>query len=223
MKTDSASKPISKKPSIGFSLILGAFVLLAWYAYFSLPETVAVHWNAQGEADGYGSKGFGIILFPAIALVLYGIFRIVPRIDPRRKNILEFQSTYEQFIMVMEGFFLYVFMLFVAWNSGIAFSFVTGLIPAFAVLMYYLGNLLEHAKQNYFIGIRTPWTLANEKVWNETHARTGRLLKIMALLPLIGLVSEQGEIGWMLVPMVATLLYGAGLSYFLHRKYVQKK
>ena len=92
-----------------------------------------------------------------------------PRFDPLKTNIDSFKSSYHWFIAIFAGFFFYLQMLIIAWNIGMQFDFTRVLIPAFAVLFFYCGKLMGNAKQNWFIGIRTPWTLSNKIVWEKVN------------------------------------------------------
>jgi uncharacterized membrane protein len=137
--------------------------------YPKMPERIASHWNVQGEADGYGSKASGVFLLPALSAILLFFFLIIPKIDPLGKNIESFRRYYDGFVLSFTGFMSYFYLLTLLWNLGFRFDMSQALSPAFAMLFYYLGILTENATRNWFVGIRTPWTMSSDAVWDKTH------------------------------------------------------
>jgi uncharacterized membrane protein len=158
---------------------------VALYFYPSLPDTIVSHWGSQGEPNGQSSKAFGLFFMPILITVLTGLFLLIPKIDPLKKNIEEFRDSFDWFIVAFGAFMLYVYVLTVVWNAGYLFNMIKFMAPAFALLFYYVGVMIGRTKRNYFIGIRTPWTLANDKVWEKTHKLGGLLFKISALVILL--------------------------------------
>jgi uncharacterized membrane protein len=97
------------------------------------------------------------------------------------------------------------------------------LVPAFSLIFYYAGVLVQNAKQNWFIGIRTPWTLSSERVWDRTHKLGGNLFKASALIGLLGLLVQDYAIWLILIPVIVTAIYTVAYSYFEFRKEERKK
>ena len=159
---------ILKKDWLIIILILLGFALGAYF-YPSLPDRVPIHWNATGEINGYGSKLFGAFGLPLINLGLYLMFLMLPYIDPKRKNYPDFQSTYQFIKHLLIVFFLglEVFTLLLA--TGAVVNRPIFIQIMISLLFILLGNVMGRVKHNYFIGIKTPWTLANEEVWRKTH------------------------------------------------------
>jgi len=188
------------------------------YAYARMPEQVASHWNAQGEVDGYMAKPWGVFLLPAVFLCLFLIFAVLPRLDPLRANIRKFVSQLDNLMLLVGAFFFYVYVLTLAWNLGARFNMSQLLAPAFAALFFYLGILLENAKRNWFIGIRTPWTLSSDRVWNKTHALGGKLFKAAGLIALLGLLLPQYAILFVLAPVLVAAVGSTAYSYLEYRK-----
>jgi len=112
---------------------------------------------------------------------ILGLFAVIPRIDPLRENIAEFRSYYDWFVVIFTIYMFVVHAGVVAFNLGYEFDFTYLILVAAAGLFYYSGVVLTHAKQNWFVGIRTPWTLSSEEVWARTHALGGRLFKLTAI------------------------------------------
>jgi uncharacterized membrane protein len=193
-------------------------VLITLYAYPSVPDTVVSHWNAQGEPDGTMHKLWGMFLLPTLVVVLFVLFIVLPRIDPLKQNVKKFISYYEGFIVVMLAFCTYLQALIILWNQGYIFDMVRFILPAFGCLFIYIGVLLTHTKRNWFIGIRTPWTLDNDTVWEKTHAVGGALFKLTGAITFLGiffpLYAFWGFIGMVLVCVAVTIAY----SYIIYKK-----
>ncbi|HEY8392393.1 MAG TPA: DUF1648 domain-containing protein [Capillibacterium sp.] len=156
-------------------LILLLVFLLGWVIYPALPEKIATHWNLNGEVDGYGSRFTGVFFLPLMTFGMYLLFLFLPLIDPRRKNYPEFIKTYRLvklgFVVFMTGLHLLTlaFNLGYPINIGRCVNFFLGL------LFTLLGWGLPRIRHNYFLGIRTPWTLASPSVWTRTHRLGGKL------------------------------------------------
>ncbi len=200
-----------------YIIIFLSFVV-GLYSYYLMPERMASHWNAQGQVDGYVSKGFGVFFFPCFLLFLALLLLFIPKIDPLKKNIEKFKESYEMFIVFFTVFFFYVYVLTLLWNMGTVFNMNMVLMPALAILFYYIGILLEKTKRNYFIGIKTPWTLASDKVWEKTHKLGGKLFKIAGLFALISVFFSQYAFCLFFVPIIVFSIYLFVYSYFEFKK-----
>lgn len=170
-----------KKTRLLALAIIALSFLLSLYFYPWMPEQVASHWNTLGQVDGYMPRAWGAFLLPTVSLALLGLLWLIPLMDPLRRNIERFRGQYERFLLIFVLFFGYLHLLTLLWNVGVQFNLLAVLSPAFGALLYYVGVLTEHAKPNWFIGIRTPWTLSNEVVWERTHRVGGKLFKWCAL------------------------------------------
>ncbi|NJD51922.1 MAG: SdpI family protein [Candidatus Methanoperedens sp.] len=203
-------------------IVIIGIVLLSFgigiYVYPEMPEKIASHWNAQGEVDGYMSKFWGIFLMPIISVGLFLLFVIIPGIDPYKSNIEKFRKYYDNFIIVIILFLFYIYLLTIFWNMGFRYNMITLLSPAFAILFYYSGVLIENAKMNWFIGIRTPWTLSSEKVWDKTHKIGGKLFKIAGIIAFAGILFQSYAIFFILVPILSAVIYLVIFSYIEYQK-----
>jgi len=202
-------------------MVLGIVVVsfcIGLYLYPQLPARMASHWNAQGEVDGYMPKFWGTFLMPIIALVLWIVFLVIPRIDPKRENIEKFRKYFDGFIAALFMFLLYLYVLTLYWNTGYRFNMVIFLMPAFAVLFYMVGILVSHAEMNWTIGIRTPWTLSSETVWKKTHVLTGKLFRASGIITLTGVLFPDFAIWFLLISVLASAVVSAVYSYLAYRK-----
>ena len=119
-------------------------------------------------------------------------------------------------------FFLYVHLLTAAWNLGARFNMVQFMSPAFSVLFYCCGVLLEKAQRNWFIGIRTPWTISNEEVWGKTHRLAGKLFKIAGIIALGGLILPDAAFYLVIFPILLFSLYITVYSYWEYKNISRK-
>lgn len=211
-----------KKQVITASIIILSF-LVSLYAYPKLPETMATHWNAEGIVDNYSSKTFGLFSLPVISLLLFGLFNILPNFDPLKQNVDKFRKYYDEFVMVMIWFLFYLHVLSIMQNVGLKFNMLVFTIPAFGLVFYYVGTLVENAKRNWFIGIKTPWTLSDELVWEKTHKMGGKLYKYSALIIIGGMIFDQYAIWFILLPAILVSLYLTIYSYLEYQKVCNKQ
>lgn len=198
--------------------IISLSLAIGIYFYPQMPERMASHWNAEGQVNGYMSKFFGMLLMPFISIALLLLFILIPKIDPLKANIEKFRKHYDNFVLLIILFLFYLYLLTIFWNIGARFSMIQLLSPAFAVLFYYCGVLVENAKRNWFIGIRTPWTLSNEKVWSKTHKIGGKLFKIAGTIALFGIFFQGYALFFILLPVILVAAYTVIYSYFEYQK-----
>lgn len=189
-----------------------------WFLAPRLPETVVSHWNFRGEPDGAMSRVALLVTFPAAVAGVYLFILLLIGILPMRENIAGFRPQLNQFLVALSLFLVYVEGLVLAWNLGARFSFsAVTLIPT-AALFYMLGDIMGRAKRNWVFGIRTPWTLSSDRVWDETHRVGGWIFKACAILTL--LAAFLGDSAWplMLVPLLVGSLAAVAYSYFVWRR-----
>ncbi|MEW5674790.1 SdpI family protein [Flavobacterium enshiense] len=168
------------KKEIPYLLIaLLPFAYLA-YIWSSLPQKVPMHWNASGEIDRWGDKTETIII-PILTVGLsYFLLLVIPKIDPKGK-LQNMGNKLNAFRMILT-FFMSALALFILYSiqqekSDPVFIFIiVGLLFAFT------GNYFKTLKPNYFLGIRTPWTLENEEIWKKTHILGGKLWFVGGIL-----------------------------------------
>jgi len=204
------------------AIILLSF-LIGLYFYPQMPVKIASHWNAQGEVDGYMSRFWGLFLMPIIVLFLYLLFLFIPRIDPLKENIEKFRKQFDWLIGLIMLFLFYIYLLTIIWNAGREFNMTMAIVPAIGILFFFIGVLIEKAKRNWFVGIRTPWTLSSDKVWEDTHRLGGKLFKLSGIIALLGIVFPKYAIILLIVPAIGTSIYTIVYSYFQYKKLCLKK
>jgi uncharacterized membrane protein len=201
-------------------IMIAAATLAGLLLWNRLPDHMASHWNVNDQVDGYLPKFWGVFLLPLITLGLFVLFRIVPAIDPMKANIAQFQEAFNLFIVLMAGFLLYIYGLTLAWSLGYTnFRMSGALLPAIGLLFVFIGFMMRQARRNFFIGIRTPWTLSSDTVWNETHRVGAVLFMISGVLAFFGGFFGGTTAFWMMfVPIIGSTLFLLAYSYLLYRR-----
>ncbi|MCI0556082.1 MAG: SdpI family protein [Anaerolineae bacterium] len=200
-------------------MIIGATIagLLLWDR---LPDQMASHWNINDQVDGYMPKFWGVFMVPLITLGMFVLFLVIPSIDPLKANIAQFREAFNLFIVLMVAFMLYIYGLTLAWSLGYTgFRMSSSILPAIGLLFIFIGFMLRQAKRNFFIGIRTPWTLSSDRVWDKTHQIGSTLFIVAGALAVIGSFFGGTTAFWMLmVPIFGSTIFLVVYSYVLYKQ-----
>ena len=204
-------------------LLIIIMIGISAYFYSFLPERIASHWNIQGRADGFSSKAWFFAPYLGLTVLLYALFFIIPKIDPLKQNVLKFMKYFEWFKVLLILFMLYLLLAVIAANLGAWPNMSYIVLPAVAILLYYAGVLCQHSERNWFIGIRTPWTLSSDTVWKKTHKIGAILFKLLALYTLLAFIVFQfyaiQYFFWaFLIPLLIVAFYPVVYSYFEWKK-----
>ncbi|MCK4319670.1 SdpI family protein [Candidatus Micrarchaeota archaeon] len=197
-------------------------VAISIYLYPQMPEQMVSHWNSEGQPDSSLPKNIALFIMPVLSIFLFALFLVIPSLDPLKENIEQFRKYFDSFIVLFMLFFFYVHIITNLWNLGIFFDMGQFLSPALGVLFFYSGILIENSKRNWFIGIKTPWTLSNEKVWNKTHRLGGKLFKISGIFAFFGLLFPKDAMLLILVPILFAVLFSIIYSYLAYQKEMKK-
>lgn len=215
------------------NIILLLIILLSCVPGFiisdQLPDQIPSHWNINGEVDDYSSKWITLVGLPLLNLVLFFLLLLFPKIDPKKENYKKFERPYTMFRWTFHLFFvaLYFFMIYNAWSmekGQESMDASTVILIFMPILFIVIGNYMSRVRHNYFVGIRTPWTLSNEEVWRKTHRLGGKVFVIIGFLGWVTLLFE---------PMYRFIIFIGGLvlgalfltvySYFVFQKVTQEK
>lgn len=203
-------------------ILCAVMLVIAVAVYPGLPDQIPTHFNAAGEVDGTGPR-IAILMMPAVTAFLLLLGELAPRIDPRRNNYRRFQPQYYliYFVCTLLFFFLELYTIAVCFRPDLVQTVNMGVwMPALVGAMIAVcGNIMPKFKHNYFAGIKTPWTLADEDVWYLTHRFTGKLFVLCGILMIfIGFLPTSWKvpafIPLVLVMAVVPYLY----SYLAYRK-----
>jgi len=211
---------------LAIALTLGAWGLAAWY-YPSLPQTVPTHWNIEGKVDGWGDKNWAIFLTPLMMAGFLVLFAFLPALSPKHFEVDAFRSTYLYIMVLVTALFFYlnVVILKATWQAvsdgpkslDIGRALIGGIFLFFALM----GNVMGKVRRNFYIGIRVPWTLASDRVWNDTHRLAAWLMVGVGIVGFIMVVAGVPPmfafallIGSMIIPIVYS---------FVHYKSLERK
>jgi uncharacterized membrane protein len=201
---------------LGLLFVVAGFAVVL-PAYAGLPDPMPSHWNAAGQVNGWLPKFWGAFLIPIMMAVLWLIFLVLPRISPRGFEMEPFLRAWGVLKVTVLGLMLMldVLILRAATHSGELSQ--TAMFVGMGILFVVIGNLLGKVTRNFFVGIRTPWTLASEEVWNRTHRLAGKLIVVAGLV-----VVANALVGfkvWVLIAAIglATLI-PVVYSYVLYKR-----
>ncbi|OGY48164.1 MAG: hypothetical protein A2840_02275 [Candidatus Buchananbacteria bacterium RIFCSPHIGHO2_01_FULL_47_11b] len=196
------------------AVLIGGFIL-----YPLLPDQVPTHWNFRGEVDDWSSREFATFLFPTIIIGMYIMMLLLPYLDPKKERYAEFAKVYHIFKNLLVATFtvLYFITSLAAINQSIRVEILVPLI--IGGLFVVMGNYMAKIKRNWFIGIRTPWTLSSEAVWQKTHQLGGKLFVLLGVAMIV-VAFLPNTISWNIFigSLVTVALTPVVYSYILYRR-----
>ncbi|MCX6732797.1 MAG: SdpI family protein [Candidatus Roizmanbacteria bacterium] len=201
-----------------FQIILIVIQFVAsLYLYSSLPHLMPTHWNIYGNIDSYMPKQYAVWMFPFLGLIMLFFFKIAPSFDPNKNKYQHFSNEWQILQAVFVVFFAYMqgITFYVAYNPTLVI--MKPMFIGLGTLFILLGNYLSKIRQNYFIGIKVPWTLASEDNWNKTHRFASWTFVIAGIIVLV-----EAFFIWQAAPIVfGSLMLGSFLpvlySYLLFK------
>ena len=196
-------------------LILG--IVLSFYFYTNFPDRVATHWNAQGYPDGYSSKIFAAFFFPLLNISIYLLMLFVPYADPRKKNYKKFANVYH---LVKGALIIFISVIYIVVGlNGLGYKIPVNFVVPISVGMLFIviGAYLSQVKPNWFFGIRTPWTLSSDRVWEKTHKYGSKIFIAGGILMVLGALYPQW-FGWLIGLFIIMVPSIVVYSYLVYRK-----
>lgn len=195
--------------------------------YPVLPETIPTHWNIHGQVDGYGSKTWAVFLMPGGAVAMLVLFWFLPALSPKNFEVDTFHDTYLFVMVTTIGLFAYLHavILFATWAQVVGaakwFDIGRALVGGIFLFLALLGNVMGKVRRNFYIGIKVPWTLASDRVWNDTHRLAawtmvgGSLIGFLVVVSGLSLVIAFAVLG---VSFLIPLVYS-----FVHYKQLERR
>ena len=196
---------------IAFSFVFAAVM------YPSLPELIPTHWNAAGDVDSYTPKPWGAFVLPAIAWLVFVLMKLIPVISPKGFRTDQFIEVVRLFQVVLVAFMAVLTVATLLYAAGYQIAMPRVVTGALGVLFVILGNYLGKVRKNFFIGIRTPWTLASSEVWARTHRLAAWLFTlagIAALMSALYLPDVRVVVSSALIAGFVPVIY----SFLLYRR-----
>lgn len=208
---------INLQKAIIIFIVLLSFAASAYF-YNQLPNTIASHWNAQGEVNGYMGKFWGLFLMPFILLAMLAFYIIVPLIDPLKRNIEGFKKHYDLFFIVLFLFMFFIHIWTILWNLGIKIGANIAFPAAMGIFFIFIGYLTGKMKRNWFIGIRTPWTMSSDAVWDKTHKLGSKLFIAAGVISIFGSFTPKYSFIIMITSIIASAIISVIYSYIAFRQ-----
>lgn len=205
-------------------VVTALFVLIAIavgvWLYPHLPERVPIHWDLAGNANGWGSPFWAVAVWPLLIAGIGGLTVVLPAISPRKFEITPFASTYQFLMLVLQAFLLVVGISAMLAGAGypVPIPFIATL--AVGVLLMVIGNYMGKLRKNFFIGVRTPWTLASDAVWERTHRMGGWVFMAagVAWIVVALAVAPQRAAWWLLAIVLVAAAIPCAYSYIAYRR-----
>lgn len=214
--------PTIRTEAVPVALLALCFIL-SFFFFDAFPERVPTHWNFAGEPDGWSSRAFAAFFFPVLILAIYCLFLVIPKLDPKSERYAEFRKPFHVFKGAIVALLSFIYV--VASLAAIGYDIpMNQVVPvAIGVMFVVLGNYFGKVKQNWFMGIRTPWTLGSEEIWQKTHRLGGKIFVGGGIaLALSGFVLPAKQMPVFIAVLVALLILPMGYSYVLYRRSIRR-
>ncbi len=207
------------------AIALSIIAALVTYSY--LPEKVASHWNIYGIADGFIEKEIFLAGFPILMVLTFVAMSLIPRAKELKYEMSLLHREYSGFKAAVITFLCYIYLVIIYSNTALSPLHVSTpqlLFPGISVFLYYLATVMPRLKRNHFVGIRTPWTIHSDRVWEKTHKLGSKLFKALSIAIMLATLTASGYSTWLVI--IPLLVVGAILvaySYKIREKTVEKR
>lgn len=207
-----------RKMHIVSTLLIAVSAIATAALYERLPAELWMHWNFQGVPDDTMPKLLGTWLLLALAIGIYALFQLLPQFDPLRKNVDRFRSVYNMFALAMVVFMVGLHWFVILWNLGWQFAVGRVVVAGIGGLFAFIGWLLPRTRRNWFLGIRTPWTMSSDRIWEQTHWLGGWLFLAVGVLLVLLSIFQTPHIVWIVGGIVIAALVPVVYSFVLFMK-----
>ena len=223
---DSGDK-ITPKPAFQISIdllilaIIAIQIIVGIIGFIVLPDTVPIHWGINGQVNGYGPKWVNTFLFPLISIGTYVLIRVLLAAGPRLGGRQATAANLQIAKIIIAGiilFMLVIQMATIAQSLGARFDITTVITLAISVLFIFIGNYMGKMRRNFWMGIRTPWTLTNTVVWERTHRLGGWLFVAVGLIGIVCSFIPTLRVWGIVVPILAVCVFLYIYSYVIYRQ-----
>lgn len=204
--------------------IIAIQLIVAVYGFAVLPDTVPIHWGANGQANGYGPKWIGTFLFPLLSAGIYVLIHVLLTAGPRLGGRENLAANLQIVKIVFTGIMLFVLIVqlsALAQSLGLGFDMTVVITLAVSVLFIFLGNYMGKMRRNFWMGIRTPWSLANAAVWERTHRLGGWLFVAVGLIGILCSFIPFLRVWGVIIPIIAVSAFLYIYSYICYQQQMQ--
>lgn len=205
---------------VGGALVVAMLAVSAW-AWPQIPAgaEIPIHWGVDGQPDGFGPKWVGLIGIPLVGAATVGLLALLPRIEPRRRNLERSGTAYVAVGIVVIAFLAVLHLFAVLSALGNDADFTALATIGSGVLFIVIGNFLGKTRSSWFFGIRTPWTLSSERSWTRTHRVGGVAFIVVGAIVVLATIVVGVEVAmWALLGGMGAAVIGlAAYSYVVWR------
>ena len=204
--------------------VIAIQVIVAVYGLAVLPDTVPIHWGINGQPNGYGSKWVGTLLYPLLSVGIYTLVRVLLVVGPRLGQQGDVLANLKLAKTILAGiilFMLIIQLVTIAESLGIGIDVTMVIMLALSVLFIFLGNYMGKVRRNFWMGVRTPWSLSNAVVWERTNRMGGWLFVAVGLIGIPCSFIPALRLWGILVPIIAATIFLYIYSYVCYRQQAQ--
>jgi uncharacterized membrane protein len=218
---------ITPKPAFQVSIdllilaIIAIQIIVGIIGFIVLPDTVPIHWGINGQVNGYGPKWVNTFLFPLISIGIYALIRVLLAAGPRLGGRQATAANLQIAKVIIAGtilFMLVIQLATIAQSLGAGFDITTVITLAVSVLFIFIGNYMGKMRRNFWMGIRSPWTLTNSVVWERTHRLGGWLFVAVGLIGIVCSFIPSLRLWGIVVPILAVCVFLYIYSYVIYRQ-----
>lgn len=205
-----------KKSIILTIMLISLTIVISVILYPTLPDLLATHWDADGGVNGTMSKALGLSIVPALNILIIVFLLGLSKADPILKKSKKID--FGPFILALTLFMSSIQVLIIFWNQGYLFDMTSMIIIPLSVFMFMVGHFIKDVPRNWFVGIRTPWTISSEDIWEKTHKLGSILFRVSAAVMLFGILLPDLALYFLLLPILLSALGSVVYSYVIFRK-----
>lgn len=205
--------------------VIAIQIIVAMYGFVVLPDRVPIHWGINGQANGYGPKWVGTFLYPLLSIGIYVLIRALLAAGPRLGGRQSTTANLRIARIIVVGivlFMLIIQLLTTAASLGLGFDQTMVVMLALSVLFIFLGNYMGKMRRNFWMGIRTPWTIANSVVWERTHRLGGWLFVAVGLIGIPCSFIPPLRLWGIVVPLIAVIVFLYIYSYVIYQQQMRE-
>lgn len=194
------------------SFIVMLPALAGIFLWNRMPDVVATHFDMNGKANGYSSKLFAVFGLPFILLCSHLFCAFITRLDPKKKNISD--KVYRLLLWICPLCSIFVSAAIYGFTLGVTFNIASIITTLVGVIFILIGNYLPKCKQNYTVGIKTPWALNDEENWYHTHRLSGFLWVICGILMIANIIIQSNILMIALISIMVIVPYIYSFLYY---------
>jgi uncharacterized membrane protein len=198
---------------------LGASLYVWQFEYDRLPEQLPVHWDVHFEPDSFVAREDALLYFllpPAGMAVFLGLWLLLPWLSPRRFKVDRFRRVYDYLMALVVALFAYLHLVLL-WGYVEGVSPGRLIVAGFFLMFALLGNVMGQVQRNFWVGVRTPWTLASEAVWVRTHRVAAWLYVPLGVAGFIAVLAGA-PLGVLFVVFLVVVLLPVVYSLVLYKR-----